>query len=432
MTDPVRTAHAVSPHAEQGVELAALTQALETLMYFGALMLRAGNAAFRVRQWMGRLASAMGIDALAVHIAIGGGMTATARRGGAHVTLASEIGPLGINASRLGLLEHLAREARQGLTAAELAVKLKAIEAEPPFYSLAVTAAAVGAASGAFSFLNSGGPSEIVAAFIGGAAGQSLRSLLFRRRFNQYAVTTLCAVVASGVYTMIAHALARAGLPASPHAAGFISSALFLVPGFPLIAGLLDLMQHQIVAGITRLAYALMVLTAAAFGLCLVAGVANLTLTAPPPPQFGEFTTLGFRALASFAGGCGFAILYNSTPRTVVTVGCLALVGNELRLAVHDAGMQLALATFLGALAVGLLASVTRPWLREPRIALTVPGIIIMVPGTYAFQTVVLLDQGNVLAALEAASLGAFVVGAMALGLAAARLASQRGWIVES
>ena len=432
MTDPVRTAHAVSPRADQGVDPAALTQALETLMYFGALMLRAGNAAFRVRQWMGRLASAMGIDALAVHIAIGGGMTATARSGGAHVTLASEIAPLGINASRLGLLERLARAARPGLTTAELEAKLKAIEAEPPFYSLAVTAAAVGAASGAFSFLNSGGPSEIVAAFVGGAVGQSLRSLLFQYRFNQYAVTALSAVVASGVYVLVAHALAWAGLPVSPHAAGFISSALFLVPGFPLIAGLLDLMQHQIVAGITRLTYALMVLTAAAFGLCLVAAGASLTLTAPPPPQFAELTTLGFRALASFAGGCGFAILYNSTPRTVVTVGGLALVGNELRLAVHDAGMQLALATFLGALVVGLLASVARPWLREPRIALTVPGIIIMVPGTYAFQTVVLLDQGNVLAALEAASLGAFVVGAMALGLAAARLATQRGWIVES
>jgi uncharacterized membrane protein YjjB (DUF3815 family) len=374
----------------------------------------------------------MGIDALAVHIAIGGGMTATARRGSEHVTLASEIAPLGINASRLGSLEHLAREARPGLTAAELAAKLKAIEAEPPFYPLAVTAVAVGAASGAFSFLNSGGPTEIVAAFVGGAVGQGLRSLLFRRRFNQYAVTALCAVVASGVYVLVAHALAAAGLHVSPHAAGFISSALFLVPGFPLIAGLLDLVQHHIVAGITRLTYALMVLTAAGFGLCLVAAAASLSTSPPPPPQLGELSMLGWRAIASFVGGYGFAILYNSTHRTVLTVGCLALVGNELRLGLHDAGLQLALATFIGALAVGLLASVARPWLREPRIALTVPGIIIMVPGTYAFQTVVLLDQGNVLAALEAASLGAFVVGAMALGLAAARLATQRGWIVES
>lgn len=196
------------------------------------------------------------------------------------------------------MLERLAREARPGLTTAELAAKLKAIEAEPPFYSLAVTAAAVGAASGAFSFLNSGGPSEIVSAFIGGAVGQSLRSLLFRYRYNQYAVTTLCAAIASGVYVLVAHALARAGLPVSPHAAGFISSALFLVPGFPLIAGLLDLVQHQIVAGITRLTYALMVLTAAAFGLCLVASAASLSISPPPPPQFDELSLLGLRAPA--------------------------------------------------------------------------------------------------------------------------------------
>lgn len=97
MTDTVRTAPAATPHTGQDADHAALTQTLETLMHFGALMLRAGNAAFRVRQWMNELTRAMGIDALAVHIAIGGGMTATARRGGEHVTLASEIAPLGIN-----------------------------------------------------------------------------------------------------------------------------------------------------------------------------------------------------------------------------------------------------------------------------------------------------------------------------------------------
>ena len=81
---------------------------------------------------------------------------------------------------------------------------------------------------------------------------------------------------------------------------------------------------------------------------------------------------------------------------------------------------------------VGLLASLARPRLHEPRIALTVPGIIIMVPGTYAFQTVVLFDQGDTLAAMQAAVLGGFVVGAMALGLAAARFVSDRGWVFET
>jgi hypothetical protein len=45
---------------------------------------------------------------------------------------------------------------------------------------------------------------------------------------------------------------------------------------------------------------------------------------------------------------------------------------------------------------------------------------------------VVLFDQGEVLGALQAAALGAFVVGAMAIGLAAARFVSERGWAIES
>ena len=137
------------------------------------------------------------------------------------------------------------------------------------------------------------------------------------------------------------------------------------------------------------------------------------------------------RAIASFAGGCGFAILYNSSPRTVLVVGCLALLGNELRLWLHDLGMQLPPATFLGALVVGLLASLVRSGIGVPRIVLTVPSIIIMTPGIYAFHTVVFFNQGDVLSAIEAGGTCGFIVGAMALGLAAARFISDRKWLVE-
>jgi uncharacterized membrane protein YjjB (DUF3815 family) len=116
----------------------------------------------------------------------------------------------------------------------------------------------------------------------------------------------------------------------------------------------------------------------------------------------------------------------------VFVVGCLALIGNELRLALNDAGLALPPATFLGALAVGVLASWVRPYVHEPRIALTVPGIIIMVPGSYAFQTVVLFNAGSILEAMRAATLAWFVVGAMALGLATARFISERRWLIES
>src|SRR4029434_5587209 len=66
------------------------------------------------------------------------------------------------------------------------------------------------------------------------------------------------------------------------HAVGFISSALFLVPGFPLVAALLDLVQHQTTAGIARLFYGVLLTLAAAFGLSIVAALARL---APAPAR---------------------------------------------------------------------------------------------------------------------------------------------------
>jgi uncharacterized membrane protein YjjP (DUF1212 family)/uncharacterized membrane protein YjjB (DUF3815 family) len=420
----------MSEVAHEGERPADLTMALETLMRFGTLMLRAGDTAFRVRDWMSMIARGMGLDALSVNIALGG-MTVTARRGGEHATLVSEIAPPGVNAWRLGALEHLARNTQPGMTPQELAAKLAKIEAEPPLYPLAVTVAAVGAASGAFCYLSGGNMLEVVAAITGSSVGQWLRSLLVRRRFNQYAVTALCAMVASGVYCLIAAVWTGAGFALPRHAPGFISSVLFLFPGFPLVAGLNDLLQHQTVAGMSRLTYGAMVVMSAAFGLGIVASAVGLT-TAPPPPHVGEILTLLLRAIASFAGGCGFAILYNCTPRTVLALGGFALVGNELRLALHDAGMDLASATFLGALSVGLMASLARRRMQQSRIVLTVPGIIIMVPGIYGFQTIVLLNQGDMLAAMQAAALGGFIVGAMSLGLTASRFITERRWLIES
>jgi uncharacterized membrane protein YjjB (DUF3815 family) len=207
---------------------------------------------------------------------------------------------------------------------------------------------------------------------------------------------------------------------------------LFLVPGFPLVAGLLDLLQHQTVAGIARLAYGGLLLAAAGLGLSLVAAAAGLTPDAPPPIPLGEGATLLLRAAASLIGGCGFAILYNSPWRTAVAVSGLALIGVELRLGLHDAGVGLAQATLAGALAVGLVAALVRRHDPAPRISLTVPGIILMVPGTDAFQTIVLLNNGNVPGAIQAAALGSFVVGAMALGLTAARFLTERKWLVEA
>ena len=56
----------------------------------------------------------------------------------------------------------------------------------------------------------------------------------------------------------------------------------------------------------------------------------------------------------------------------------------------------------------------------------------LVVPGIYGFQTIMLLNQGDMLAAMQAAALGGFIVGAMSLGLTASRFITERRWLIES
>jgi uncharacterized membrane protein YjjP (DUF1212 family) len=406
-----------------------LADALDVLLRYGALLLRTGDSAFRVHDAVERLAPRLGIEQFALLVTVTG-MTATARRGGEQVTLVRNVGPLGINAWRLGRLERLADEAASGISATTLASQLDAIEGVAPQHPVLVVAVAVGFASACFSYLNGGNLAGILATFVAGGAGQLLRSALLGRHFNQFAVTAVCAAVAAGVYCLAAALLAHAGLEPG-HGVGVIAAVLFLIPGFPLVAALLDLLQHQATAGIVRLAYGMTLLAAAAFGLAMVVLVEGVTVPVPDARTSDLALTIALRGVASLVGGCGFAMLYNSASRTALAVGLLALLGNELRLGLQDAGSIQPVATFAGALLVGLLASAVRGLLREPRMMLTVPGIIIMVPGSYLFQSVVLFSQGNALGGLQAAVQAGFVVGGMALGLATARFITERKWRYE-
>ena len=122
---------------------AQLTEALDVLLRFGALMLRAGDTAFRVRAAMGRLADEMGIENLSLQVTLDA-MSATVRRDGQIATLTCDVGAPGINAARIGALERLAAASQPGLTAQALARALDAIEKAPPLHALATVAIAIG------------------------------------------------------------------------------------------------------------------------------------------------------------------------------------------------------------------------------------------------------------------------------------------------
>jgi uncharacterized membrane protein YjjP (DUF1212 family) len=398
---------------------------LEVLLRFGILMLQAGNTAVRTRKWIDAIAPKLCFEAVSAIVSLDS-ITVSVRCGSEWFTAMRELGPPGINVSRIAQLEQLARTLRPETPPAELGVALTKIESAAPRYSFAQIGVAVGLASGGFAFLSGAAAPETVAAAIGGGGGQWLRLWLTRRRLNQFSAAALAAIAASGLFVLVAAAGSRLGFSFEHYPAGFIASILFLVPGFPLIAGLFDLLQYQTVAAVSRLAYGVMMLLAVAFGLSIVIAVGGVEVSRQPSIELAYTLKLFFRAVASFVSGCAFAMLFNNSPRTALAAGLLALGANDLRLILTDMGMMLAPAAFFAALLIGLVALVMDQRFNVPPLAMTVAPIVIMMPGLYAFEMIVLFNRGQMLDALQASASCFFVIGALAMGLATARFCSPR------
>ena len=81
--------------------------------------------------------------------------------------------------------------------------------------------------------------------------------------------------------------------------------------------------------------------------------------------------------------------MFNSPRKLAATAGCIGAVANTLRLEMVDlANMPPAAAAFIGALVAGILASMIKNVAGFPRISVTVPSIVIMVPGLYLYRAI--------------------------------------------
>ena len=176
---------------------------------------------------------------------------------------------------------------------------------------------------------------------------------------------------------------------------------LFLVPGVPLIAGLFDLLQHQTMAALGRLAYGALILFIVASGLSIVTAFAGIELSRQPPLELPYPLQLSLRAVASFIAACAFAMAFNSPPRTMLVAGVVALIVNSLRLGLVDAGMMLTPAAFIAAFSVGIVASLESRRFDVQLMAIVAAPIVIMIPGVYAFEVIVLFNLGRMNEALS-------------------------------
>ena len=173
------------------------------------------------------------------------------------------------------------------------------------------------------------------------------------------------------------------------HEAGYICSMLFIIPGFPFITSGIDLAKLDMRSGLERLAYAILIILVATMTAWIMALLLHLQ-----PVQFPALTLtvpeeILFRLLTSFGGVFGFSLMFNSPRNLAVCAALIGAVTNTFRLElVSLAGFPPAVAAFLGALLSGLMASRLKNAAGYPRISVTVPSIVIMVPGLYFYRAI--------------------------------------------
>ncbi|MEV7973967.1 threonine/serine exporter family protein [Cellulomonas sp. NPDC089187] len=397
----------------------------------GRLSLSAGTGSYRVKSSMARVARALGIDRHQAHVTLTE-ITTTSHRGNSFRTEVTEVRSVGINADRLSELEHLAGSlvGRQA-TVDEVTAELDRIESKPLLYRPVVNALWAAIACAAFAFLNNGGPVEMGAVFIGAWLGQLVRRLLLHRGLNQFGVTMVAAAVACLAYLGVVSLVHELGATEARHAAGYISAVLFLIPGFPLVTGGLDLAKLDFSAGVARLSYALVVLTSAALAVWGVSMVAGLSPEPAVAPTFDPAVMTALRLVASFVGVLGFALMFNSPGRMALAAAVVGMVANTGRLLLVDADVPVQAAAAGAALLVGVLAALIAPRMGVPRITVSVPAVVIMVPGAAAYRAIFFLSNGDTTSALAYGVQAGLVVIALCIGLAVARMVSDREWAFE-
>ena len=138
------------------------------------------------------------------------------------------------------------------------------------------------------------------------------------------------------------------------------------------------------------------------------------------------------RFLTSFVAAYGFAMLFNSPQRVCATAALIGAAINTARIGLHlELGVPAPAAVGLAALAAGLLAVFVARRTRFSRVTLSVPAVVIMIPGVPLYRALTYLNNQQIDDALTALFTVMFTIVAIGMGLALSRMLTDKNWLVE-
>jgi uncharacterized membrane protein YjjP (DUF1212 family) len=305
------------------------------------------------------------------------------------------VAPGEVNLGTLAALEQVSLDVAQGrMSPGDGVVAIDRITSAPAPYGPALTTLAYAVVSGAATqFLGGGGREVAVASVLGLGLGLLALGMRGRPRLSRVFEPVAAFFVSAGAIW-----LARAAGPLNVLVAT-LGGLIVLLPGLTLTVAMSELATRNLASGTARISGAFMTFLAIGFGVALgnqVAGAVFGVLPAAASAPLPDWSAY----IAVVAAGLGFVVVLQAEPRDaiwIVAIGALGVIGGRA----GAATLGVELGTFAGALAVGLASSAYERLTQRPAAVVSVPGTLLLVPGSVGFRGLTSLMERQAVAGIE-------------------------------
>jgi uncharacterized membrane protein YjjP (DUF1212 family) len=306
------------------------------------------------------------------------------------------VNPTAVDLGLISQLDDLVQDVLdRRLDVDEANARLALVDAQPLERPWLIQLAAYALAGAAVAPVLGGGRRDIAAAALVGAIVGVIAVGSRRASRAEPMIAPLAAVAAS----FSAAALARLGLHISADVVALAALVTFL-PGMALTIGVRELATQHLQSGVANTANALVQLFGLVFGVAIGRSVAAswFGVTSQPVPHSSFSWTY---VLAAVAAGLAFTVTLRAESRTA-PVMCSAAVLAVVAYAVGKELLGAPAGVFLAALAIGVYGGLIGALLRRSPLIFIVPGVLMLVPGSAGFRSLLQLLTGQTIGGINA------------------------------
>ncbi|MEM7352245.1 MAG: threonine/serine exporter family protein [Acidobacteriota bacterium] len=248
--------------------------------------------------------------------------------------------------------------------------------------------------------------SGTAAVFFGGGWREALLSLGLGGVLGLLALVAIERPRLAALYPAMASMLAAASASViapfmAPLSASIVTLAglIVLVPGLTLTIAMNELAHRHLVSGTARLTGALITFLQIGLGVATGWAIAEAVIGAQTPNEPLALPPEAFFVAAPLAAAA-FTVLFRARPTDFgwILLGC-SVAFTTTRFAGEAFGPEIGAA--LGAWVLGCLSNLLARWRGKPSSITLVPGLLMLVPGSFGFRSLAALVHHDVLAGIE-------------------------------